>query len=30
MQILENSNAVEKVLPLVILLENYLLTAEEK
>lgn len=30
MQILENSSAVEKVLPLVILLENYLLTAEEK
>lgn len=30
MQILENSNVVEKVLPLVILLEYYLLTAEEK
>lgn len=30
MQILENSTVVEKVLPLVILLGNYLLTAEEK
>lgn len=30
MQILENSNVVGKVLPLVILLENYLLTADKK